>query len=216
MEAELVDPDVENQILEKRIQEHIDTERTNTAVATVVSEDELKTCQWRRVACVVGVVFAALAIAVAVTLTRPQPSSPAPTMAPTFSPAPNEIFELLAPVSFDDGASLLDASSPQSAAARWLANNTNLENYSDAQKIQRYALATLYYSTNGDNWEDKQNWTTDGDECEVWWSKPDRERGRSNKTLLRFQRFYYDPQNRKEQSPRNPTRRDCVTLQFYV
>jgi hypothetical protein len=123
VEAELVDPDVENQILEKRIQEHIEAERTNTAVATVVSEDELKTFQWRRVVCVVGVVFVAIAIAVALTVTKTQPSSSAPTMAPTLSPAPTEIIELLAFVSFDGGASLNNASSPQSAAARWLADD---------------------------------------------------------------------------------------------
>jgi Leucine-rich repeat (LRR) protein len=181
VEAELVDPDVENQILEKRIQEHIEAERTNTAVATVVSEDELKTFQWRRVVCVVGVVFVAIAIAVALTVTKTQPSSSAPTMAPTLSPAPTEIIELLAFVSFDGGASLNNASSPQSAAARWLADNKNLGNYSDERKIQRYALATLYYSTNGDNWDDKQNWTTDGDECHGWWSKPDSEGGETKR-----------------------------------
>lgn len=176
VEAELVDPDLENQILEQRLQEKLDQERTKAVVAQVVDEDELKTCHWRRVACVVGVVLVALAIALAVTLTRSPAAPPTPTMAPTFSPLPDAIKELVVPASFDGGASLSDPSSPQSAAARWLAE-AHLDNYTDARKLQRYALATLYYSTNGDKWEDKQNWLSDSDECKDWWNKPSDEGG---------------------------------------
>ena len=146
--AELFDPDQENQILEQRLQEELVRERENAAVAEVVNESELKTCQWKRVACVVGIVLVALSIALAVSLTRaPKPATEtmAPTAAPTASPPPQEIIDLIAPVSFDGGESLMDPFSPQSAAARWLAENAELASYSDQRKLQRYALATFYY-----------------------------------------------------------------------
>jgi hypothetical protein len=31
--------------------------------------------------------------------------------------------------------------------------------------IQHYALATFYYSTNGDKWNNKSGWSSDADEC---------------------------------------------------
>ena len=170
--AELVDPDQENQILEQRLQEELERERENAAVAEVVKESELKKCPWRRVACVVGVVSVAFAIALSLSLKFARPKSSeteAPTPAPTFGPPPQEIIDLIAPVSFDGGESLMDPFSPQSAAARWLAENAELASYSDQRKLQRYALATFYFSTNGDAWEDKQRWLSDSNECTDWW-----------------------------------------------
>jgi hypothetical protein len=169
--AELVDPDQENQILERRLQEELERERQNAAVAEVVKESELKTCRWRRVACVVGFVLVALVVAISVSLTRPPKSieTAPPTPAPTYSPPPQEIIDLITPVSFDGGESLLDPTSPQSFAARWLAVNAELASYSDERKLQRYALATFYFSTDGGAWKDKQKWLNDSNECTDWW-----------------------------------------------
>jgi len=173
--AELVDPDQENQILEQRLQEELEAEHKRAAVAQVVSEEELKSCHWRRVICIIGFVLAVFAVALGVSLkfARPlsPPGAPEPTLAPTFPPPPQEIIDLIAPKSFDDGASLYDSSSPQSAAARWLADNEQLGNYTNRRKLQRYALATLYYSTNGDDWTEKQKWLSDSNECVDWWVK---------------------------------------------
>jgi Leucine-rich repeat (LRR) protein len=36
----------------------------------------------------------------------------------------------------------------------WLANNTELDSYSNATRRQRFALASLYYATGGENWLD--------------------------------------------------------------
>jgi hypothetical protein len=47
----------------------------------------------------------------------------------------------------------------------WLVKNAKIDAYSDDTKIQRYVLATLYYSTNGDSWNDNTGWMTDDDEC---------------------------------------------------
>ena len=47
-------------------------------------------------------------------------------------------------------------------------NNTRLGTLSREQIIQRYALATLYYSTNGDSWSINDFWLEDGEECGKW------------------------------------------------
>jgi hypothetical protein len=72
----------------------------------------------------------------------------------------------LIPVSFDNGTAIRTASSPQNKALIWLSNNTDLNSYSNATKIQRYALATLFYSTNGNSWYSKANWRSNRAECE--------------------------------------------------
>jgi hypothetical protein len=77
-----------------------------------------------------------------------------PMPVPTI-PVPKELTDLLASISFNGGAALSKSSTPQYSALIWLANNTNLDNYSNKQKIQHYALATFFYSTNGDKWNNK-------------------------------------------------------------
>lgn len=136
-------------------------------------EVEVKTCRhWSRVACIVGnVLVVALTVAFTATVLLRQPT------APTISPSLSAIFELVAPASFDKGASLGDPLSPQSAAARWLSENAYLDNYTDARKLQRYALATLYYSTHGEDWTSKQNWLSDSNECEDWLDQEDPTEG---------------------------------------
>ena len=41
---------------------------------------------------------------------------------------------------------------PQRKAYEWLLEHPHLRNYSDAKILRRYALACLYYSTNGEQW----------------------------------------------------------------
>jgi hypothetical protein len=90
-----------------------------------------------------------------------------PTEAPTPSPQEvlNDLEVLLSSVSFDNGTALQTQSTPQNNALIWLANNTNLNSYSDKKKIQRYTLATLFYSTNGTSWTSNFGWMSDTDEC---------------------------------------------------
>ena len=55
---------------------------------------------------------------------------------------------------------------PQSKALRWLRNNTFLEDYSLPRRLQRFALATLYYSTGGERrWARRDGWLSDDNEC---------------------------------------------------
>lgn len=97
------------------------------------------------------------------------PTSSAFTGAPTLDPV-IESFRTSLPV-YTIESSLQDPTSPQSKALSWLANNTNLEEYNDIRLTQRFVLATLYYSTNGDRWTNNDGWLSDADECT--WSNDD-------------------------------------------
>jgi hypothetical protein len=137
----------------------------------------------RQQLCTFGFVMLALsAIVIGVVLTKDRrvPGAP-PTKAFTMAPTPEPTSEGLGDLtiflsdfaSFDGGASVTNQSTPQYKAAKWLAdNNTRLEEYSDKQKIQRYVLATLYFSTNGDSWKTNTDWLEDNDECGRWFQSP--------------------------------------------
>jgi hypothetical protein len=92
------------------------------------------------------------------------------TVLPEKSTSPQEVLQklksLLIPVSFDNGTALQTPLTPQNNALNWLAGNVNLDSYSNATKIQRYALATLFYSTDGNSWDSKGNWRSNRKECE--------------------------------------------------
>jgi hypothetical protein len=78
----------------------------------------------------------------------------------------NYIQELISPLSSQED--LQDPTSPQSQAFNWLVNpETNINFYThshqdgfnwDSRIIERYVMAVLYYSTNGDNWT-RNDWT---------------------------------------------------------
>jgi Leucine-rich repeat (LRR) protein len=63
--------------------------------------------------------------------------------------------------------------SPQSNAFKWLlADEVNLPSLSDERIKQRFALATLYFATNGDMWVVNKNWLNYSvDECD-WYTQP--------------------------------------------
>ncbi len=48
--------------------------------------------------------------------------------------------------------------SPQYKAFQWLLGDPSLMTYTDARKIQRFALATLYRATNGPGWLQRDGW----------------------------------------------------------
>jgi hypothetical protein len=119
---------------------------------------------WSAVAVVLAMT---VAVVLGTVLTRAREEMQ-PTEAP--KPSPQEVIQelegLLSSVSLDNGRALRTASSPQNNALNWLANNnTNLEEYTDDQKIQRYALATLFFSTSGTRWNQNKNWMSNEVEC---------------------------------------------------
>jgi len=90
---------------------------------------------------------------------------------PPLPPAFYDLVPLLESVLPERAATLSDPSSPQFQAAKWLAGNANFTAMSNQKRIQRYVLATLYFSTGGDKWFNKFGWLTDTDECDWWNSK---------------------------------------------
>merc|ERR1719215_2170360 len=67
--------------------------------------------------------------------------------------------------------SLSNDSSPQSMALKWIIDEDELKmDANDENLVQRYVLALLYFSTSGNNWNDKGsfNWLSEYSECE-WW-----------------------------------------------
>jgi hypothetical protein len=61
--------------------------------------------------------------------------------------------------------------SPQSLAVGWLASNHDLRAFSNSRIIQRYALATFYYATEGEtSWMEDEGWLSpEVHECQ-WYS----------------------------------------------
>jgi hypothetical protein len=91
------------------------------------------------------------------------------TRLPTLS-AEQALFAFLDSIALDGGESLRDPNSPQFAAYEWLAGNANLDSYSEERLIQRYSLATLFYSAGGASWSENGLWLSDEDECD-WYSR---------------------------------------------
>lgn len=113
------------------------------------------------------------------------PTSAAPTRLPTSTPtaapstvSPTPEFQgflvannLLPHYSL---VSLQNASSPQSKALQWLEDNHSTDSVTTNSTtrdrlLQRFALATFYYATNGFGWQFNRYWLSDAHECE-WWS----------------------------------------------
>jgi hypothetical protein len=158
--AELVDLDVERQIVESKVRIGIARERENVPFAEVVHE---RFCCQRRtiIAMLVLALLAILAILLGVLIERDPPPQPVPSE--------DEIVAVLSAVSLDGGAAFQEPGSPQNKAFRWLASDTFDGYHSDEKLIQRYALATLFYATNGEAWLNNSMWLDSGDECGRWW-----------------------------------------------
>jgi hypothetical protein len=79
------------------------------------------------------------------------------------------LYELVAASSQDNGVSILAKGSPQNQAFTWLGKNASSTMQQQDRILQRYALAALYYSTDGPNWLNNRGWLSDDDEC-TWFS----------------------------------------------
>jgi hypothetical protein len=63
-----------------------------------------------------------------------------------------------------------NASSPQAKALDWLEKDPLRDRYPGVYRLnQRYALAVLYYSTNGTAWSENDGWLSNDNECS-WYS----------------------------------------------
>lgn len=101
------------------------------------------------------------------------------------------LIELLVSESLDGGTSLLNQTTSEYQALVWLLQNQFLDTYSDRQKIQRFVLATVYYSMNGDSWLNNSLWLTDTDECQ-WYSRSRNAVCNQNGDILNLELGYLD------------------------
>ena len=66
-----------------------------------------------------------------------------------------------------DGPVLANPTTPQGMALRFLLNDdaAQLDPCEVPTLVQRYALATIYFSTDGEDWENNDRWLSGSDEC---------------------------------------------------
>jgi hypothetical protein len=162
--AELVDENEEERRrqddIKKAKEEALEDARKKAVVAQVVPEVISKRDKrWKFAGGLLLLLLIAVGVVLGIKL-RP------PTDPETF--IPQDLIDFLANVSSDSGEALRKSSTPQHKALAWLAGDANLTSYSEQKKIQRYALATLYYSTNSGGWRRNDTWMSDADVCGQW------------------------------------------------
>ena len=175
---------------------------TTATSAFVVSEEEEKELERRKMrryilgaSGVIIIVIIVIVVVVVITgsgddgltqvpsATPSMMPSPAPSFAPT-SAALSVFLEVLRGV-YDDQVYFekvfTDLNSPQYKAAQWLTGDDTFpkESFGDPKVLQRFALATFYFATNGDSWHicnrfdpvctqdsSETSWLLDQDECD--------------------------------------------------
>ena len=76
----------------------------------------------------------------------PSPTSP-PTLPGSFNIRNQALYDTISSQSSDGGASIQKVGSPQNLAYKWLEGDSIQEGATEPKKLQRYALATLFFST---------------------------------------------------------------------
>lgn len=131
------------------------------------------------------VLLVAIVVPVAIFVPGGDDSSPvnvteAPTMAPSAPPTTSAYADLLETVRSLYGSeeafleAFADDDSAQSRAAFWVATESPAEAIGDAERmVSRYALATLYFATNGDDWTRCGRGSVNCDQSREWLTAPD-------------------------------------------
>lgn len=168
--AELVDAAEENRKVEKRIEKEVREsiardrkEREKSVPTAEIVRNERFSPEAKLLMFTSLMVLVIVGVVLGVTLSRVWASTS------EGNAIPEDLLQLLSSVSLDEGAALSVAGTPQNEAGNWLTNNAKVSDFSNARKIQRYALATLYFSTKGESWYNNAMWLSDADECE-WYS----------------------------------------------
>lgn len=159
-----------------------DNEAPQLVTAEVLEQRPL----WKRRIAQFGLLLALVGLAVAIGLgvglsSRPSTvgfstSSPsmAPTMTPTITASPTtspamERLQIMLPAYTLEA--LREPDTPQSSALAWLSSEDGFNRYSDLQLRQRFALATFFYATGGENWLVNTGWLSPTSECD-WYFHP--------------------------------------------
>ena len=101
-------------------------------------------------------------------------------MPPTFAPASgstsvptrdvrSDLVTLICDALPENCAQLDRPGTPQNDAVDWLAGNPDIKNMPESIQLTRYAMATLYYRTDGPKWRNSENWVTNANLCD-WYT----------------------------------------------
>ena len=98
-------------------------------------------------------------------------STPVPSYPPTTDFSPEDVQGFLISKAREVGGepAFSDDASPQTDALLWVLGNQRLGSYSPDQIVQRFVLATVYFSAGGNNWKNVDGWLSDLSECD-WYS----------------------------------------------
>ena len=108
----------------------------------------------------------------------PEPQIPTmqPASRPNLAPsAPNPanrlqvLYDFLVPLWPSLADDFADVTSPQLLALEWLSENANFDSYEEEILLQRFVMATLYFSTGGSEWLQNDLWLSDVNEC-LWYT----------------------------------------------
>lgn len=92
--------------------------------------------------------------------------STVPSQSPSFMPSSIDFVDVVEKLFPLSGEKLIDVRSPQHKAARWIADEDPRQlDVDDPSFEQRYAMAVLYFSLGGDNWNSKDGWLSEKSEC---------------------------------------------------
>lgn len=97
-------------------------------------------------------------------------TTPSPMSSPTAAPGDADLigdpyYELILSKYPEGRISLLNRASPQRNAFEWLRSPLNLQDLPEERILQRYALATFFYSTKGWEWTVASRWLSNEHEC---------------------------------------------------
>jgi Leucine-rich repeat (LRR) protein len=105
-----------------------------------------------------------------------QSPSASPSTVPSSAPSAFELERFQEIFLPESQVALAEANSPQTLALNWLGTNADVATFSNEKRLQRFALATLYFATDGDMWSlgsvdnGSNGWLSDEDECD-WYTK---------------------------------------------
>ena len=98
------------------------------------------------------------------------PTTPTPSSSPTQAPTMFSFFVQSLLPSFSQDAIYSNPNSPQARALEWVVNDPNFTSYQEWRVLQRFALATIFYATEGETWYNATHWLSyNVSECE-WFS----------------------------------------------
>jgi hypothetical protein len=172
----VTESDEDLEILQRQLRERdyqlqrVLEERENVAVAQVIVDEPfmVRVQKSIRHPCGPRMRWVSLSIAILVILgiVLGLVLSPTDEMEPITTTSVEALIDLLSSKSIDGGVALRTPSTHQNEALTWFAESAGLGTLSDRRIIQRYALATLYFSTNGGNWTNNTGWLSDTNECD--------------------------------------------------